>query len=423
MRPACILLSTAILVMTPPPGIAQESGDGSLDEAVTGAVPRRTIAAEEDPYAPLGVRVGGYVLYPSLTGTVGYVGNTAGVGGGTASGYAAVGSRFEIRSDWAEHEATMTLDSALRRYFDGTTADDPTLALDATGRLDLDDGWSAGFRGGYAYQTQAISDPDFPAGVDRPPGVHALSASASLTGGNGPATAILEGSLLRTIYEDGSSGGIAVDQGDRTNTVVAARLRLGYEAGAALTPFVAGEVSRRQYDQTVDNDGLLRSGYGYAARAGITVDRGPILTGEAAVGYARATFDDPVLASLASFIADGSLTWSPSVLTTVSLNGATTINPSADPASSGSVVFDASVEAEYAWRRNVTFEASAGVRRERFQGTGQIDTGYEAGLSATWKANRWVYLTGAYARGWLVSTEAGRGYRSDSVRVELTAQR
>jgi len=424
MRLASILLTTAIFIATPPPGTAQEAGeDGLADEAITGALPRPAFPAESDPYAPLGIRSGGFVLYPSLTGTIGYLGNTAGVGGGTGSAYGAVTSRFEMRSDWAEHEATLTFESGYRSYFDGVTADDPTLSIDASGRIDLNDDWSAALRGGYGFETQGIADPDFPAGVDRPPGVHTLAASTAVEGGNGVAVVALEGRLHRTMYEDGTSGGVEVDQDDRTNTVLAARLRLGYQATASLVPFVEGDVSRRLYDQTVDNDGLMRSGFGYAYRAGLAVDRGPILAGEVAVGYATATFDDPLLAALSALTFDGSLVWSPSVLTTVTLAGATTLNPSADPASSGSIVVDGAVDVAYAWRRNVTVEGSAGVRHERFQGTGQVDTGYRAGVGATWRANRWLRLAGVYAHEWLVSTVPGRGYQTDSVRVELTAQR
>jgi len=74
-------------------------------------------------------------------------------------------------------------------------------------------------------------------------------------------------------------------------------------------------------------------------------------------------------------------------------------------------------------RANVTIDWTIGARHARFQGTGQVDTGYRAGVSATWKANRWLHLTGGYVHEWLNSTAAGRSYQSDAVRLELLAQR
>ncbi len=89
---------------------------------------------------------------------------------------------------------------------------------------------------------QSISDPSFPAGVDHPPGVHDFTGSAALDGGFGRTIFTLEGKTERTLYENGTSGGAVVDQGDRNNTVFGGRLRLGYESPLGVTPFVEGEV-------------------------------------------------------------------------------------------------------------------------------------------------------------------------------------
>ena len=393
----------------------------ALDDTITASIRRRTIAPESDPYAALGVRAGGFVLFPSLTVTTGYTSNASGSGGGSGSAYGKVTPELDISSDWAEHEATLALRGSYERFFDGTTAAKPTGTVAATGRIDVNDGWSVNLDGAYDFETQAISDPGFPAGVDSPPGVHGLSGSAAVDGGAGRGVFALEGSVERTIYENGTSAGLPVDQGDRTNTVSSARLRLGYQATPSLTPFVEVAVARRAFDRTVDIDGLMRSSTGQAYRAGVMIDREPVLGGEIAVGYAQADFDDASLATLAALTVDGSLIWAPSELTTVSLNGATSLNPSADPASS--VVYDGSVDLAYAWRRNVTVEWTIGARHQRFQGTGPVETGYRAGVSATWKANRWLQFTGGYVREWLNSTDAGRGYQSDAIRLELRAQR
>ncbi|MEX0852988.1 MAG: outer membrane beta-barrel protein [Bauldia sp.] len=394
-----------------------------LDETTTGSLPRRTAAPETDPYAPLGIRSGGFILYPSLSVTAGTTTNATGTAGGAGSAYARVSPELEVRSDWAEHEATLALRGSYQVFFDGMTDDRPTAAIEATGRRDLGDGWSIAVEDGYGFETQAISDADFPAGVDSPPGVHDLRTSIALNHGGGRALVELESSLHRTIYEDGTSGGSVVDQGDRTNNVFGGRLRLGYEVGASVTPFVEAELRRRVYDRTVDNDGLMRSAFVQAYRAGLVFDRAPVLTGEAALGYARADFDDATLAALSNFTVDGSLAWSPREPVTVLLNGTTELRPSADPASSGAVAHQASVDVSYAWRRNVAIAATAGIRHERFQGTGQIDTLTSAGARLTWKANRWLWLTAGYEHERLDSTAAGRSYRSEAVMIELKALR
>ena len=415
-----------LILSAQPPSDGAAAADAtadSLDDTTTGAIGRRTIAPQDDPYAALGIRAGGFVLFPSLTVTTGHTSNAAESSGGSGSAYVTVTPELAIRSDWAEHEATLTLRGSYERFFDGTTADKPTATVAATGRIDLDDGWSVDVGGGYDFETQSAADPDLPAGVDSPPGVHGLNGSATLNKGAGRGVFALAASVERTSFEDGTSGGVPVDQGDRANTVYGARLRLGYQATPSLTPFVEAAVSRRAYDRTVDNDGLMRSSVGQAYRAGLMVDRRPVLSGEIAVGTARADFDDAALSALSALTVDGRLAWAPSALTTVTLNGATSLDPSTDKDSSGSVVYDGSVDLAYAWRRNVTVEGTIGARQARRQGTGPVDTGYRAGVSATWKANRWLHLTGGYAHEWLVSTDASRNFQSDSVWVEMRAQR
>jgi hypothetical protein len=394
-----------------------------LDDTTTGSVPRRAPAPQGDPYAALGIRSGDFIVYPSVTVSAGYTSNAASAAGGTGSATATVSPEIAIRSDWAENEANLIVGGSYEAFLDGTTAGKPTVNVDADGRIDGQNGWAVALAGGYSFETQSLSDPNFPAGVDRPPGVHDLTGSVEADRNAGPAVVQVEGLVDRTIYENGTSGGLVVPQGDRTNTVFGARARFGYRTGASLAPFVEAEARRRLYDQTVDDHGLMRSGYLQAYRAGLMVDRAPVLSGEVAVGYLRASFDDPALDALAAFVIDGSLEWSPSALTLVRLNAATSINPSTDPASSGSLVHDASIDFAYDWRRNVTLSGTASVRHERFQGTGQVDRDYKAGFAATWKANRSFWLSGRYEHEWLTSTLAGHGFHSDAALVELRIQR
>ncbi|MCR4283165.1 MAG: outer membrane beta-barrel protein [Bauldia sp.] len=402
------------------PGIVP--GDGAvLEEAAP--IPRRTVSSETDPYEALGIRAGGFILYPSLTVRGGYTTNADAAAGGSGAGFGVLTPELLLRPDWARHQATLRLSGDYTQYFDGSAAS-PSASAEATGRIDIADGWTGDLAASYDYGQQSITDPNYPASADFAPGVHDLAASAGLSGhAGGRGVFAVEGKLARSIYENASSGGGPIDQGDRNNTVFGARLRAGYEVTASLTPFVEGEVSRRLYDRPLDSDSIARSSANLAWRAGVAVDRGPLLSGEIAVGVAEETFDDASLAALRALTVDGSLVWAPTALTTVTFNGSTALDPSTDPTSSGSVVYDGSVDLAYAWRRNATLTGTAGVRQERFQGTNLIDTRYRAGFGATWKLNRTMHLTAGYLHEWLQSSDASRDYQSDEVRLELRLQR
>jgi hypothetical protein len=399
----------------PLPGVAP------TDDLTTASLPP-VWRPTADPYEPLGIRAGSFVLYPSLTTTLGQTSNAVGAAGGAAGTFVILSPELSLRSDWARHEATLDLSGSFEHFPNGAADDRPKFEARATGRIDAGDMWTVPLSADYAFTTQAISDPDFPAGVDFPPGVHGLKGSIGVDR-TGPAVIQAEAKVNRTIYENGTSGGLVVDQGDRTNTVFGARLRLGYAVTPSLAPFVEGELARREFDRTVDSDGLRRSGDLLFLRAGIAVDRGPILTGGLAVGFGIATFDDPALAAIRAFVVDGNVMWSPTALTTVTFDAATAFNPSTDLASAGSAVYDASAALAYAWRTNVSLQAKLAARHERFQGTGDVDTDATARLAATWKLNRMLWLTGAYEHEWLTSTAPGRAFQADAVRVELKAQR
>ncbi len=391
-----------------------------LDPTVTGTISHKVPETEDDPFAALGIRAGSFILYPSLTTSFEHATNSSGNG---RADTLTVTPELRLQSDWAQHEATLTLRGSYARDFAGDTPDSPSGSANATGRIDLKPGWTVGLAGGYAYSQQSISDPNFPAGVDNRPGVHDFTGSAALNGRFGRAVFTLEGKADRSIYENGTSGGAVVDQGDRNNTAFGGRLRLGYELPLGVTPFVEGEVSRRQYDRTTDNNGLKRSSLAAIGRAGVTFDRGPVLTGEVALGYGLQTFDDPALAALGAFTVDGSLVWSPTRLYTATFSGSTAFNPGTSVGSSGSVAYSGSADVAYAWKRNATVDWTGSLTHETFQGTGRVDTTITAGVGATWKLNRRTWLTGGYSHEWAMSTAPGNTYQSDTLKVELRLQK
>ena len=402
------------------PGIPPEGEVDAFGNPVV-VVPRPPEA--DDPYAPLGIRAGGLLLFPALTATLGYNTNADAAPGGAGAAFGVLVPELLIQSDWARHEATVRLVGEYDQTFDGS-AGSPSGEAEATLRLDHADGWWSDFGAGYIYSQQSSTDPDFPAGADQSPGLHGLVASAAFSGrAGGRGMFTVEGSVDRAMYDNATAGGVPVDQSDRNNTAFTARLRAGSEVTPSLTPFVEVAVSRSLFDRTIDNDGLARSSTGHALRAGVAIDHDPFLSGEVAIGYAEERFDDPTLAALGVLTFDGSLVWAPTELTTITFNGATSLEPSADPVSSGSVVYDGSVDLAYAWRRNVTLTGTAGATQERHQGTGLVDTNYSAGFSATWRMNRTHHFTAGYEHEWQESTDPTRAYQADVVRVELRMQR
>jgi hypothetical protein len=404
--------------MTLRPSVYDNVYELNVIEQETVAAPARKPSAD-DPYAPLGISAGGLILYPSIALGIGATDNASNSFGGVPGSFWSVTPTLDIRSNWDTNSANVLLAGSYQDFFNDAAPAEPAASATGNLHLDLADRFSADFTGGALYSEQSLSDPNYPTGADKPPGVIALNGTAALNGAFGRIKVTLAGGAERTIYENAMSGTTVIDQGDRTNTLYTGRLRLGYELGPTFTPFVETEVGRRLYDRPIDDEGKDRAATSYALRAGIEVDRDPLLKGEIAVGAIHETFDDATLADINALSFEGTLTWSPRRLWTITLSGNTALNPTTDPTSSGSVFYTGSLDVAYAWRRNVTLDWISYVSNEDYQGTGEVDTTYSTGLSATWKLNRELQLVASYTHQWLVSNDPFRPYQSDTIQAAM----
>jgi hypothetical protein len=388
---------------------------------VSGAAVRR-VTDEEDPYAPVGIRVGSFIYYPAVTVGAGFTTNAENIAGGHASPSLDISPELLIQSDWARHEATFSFKGDWEHFTDGSARDNPSAEVAATGRLDIADRWSLDFDSTYAYSQQSVSDPNFPTGATDNPGVHTIDTGAALNGAVGRNEFTFGTRAIRSIYEDADTGSSTIDQSYRDNWLYSERLRFGYELSPAFTPFVEGELFQRVYDADTDDSGIARSSRGFAVRAGLAFEDAPIWKGEIAIGTRQEKLDDPSLATLRALTVDGSLVWSPTALTTVTTDLSTGFNPSTNPDSPGSIVYDASIDFAYAWRPNVTFDLTGSAEYERFVSLGETDWTYDLGASATWKLNRSMQLKAGYVHEWVTSNVPGVAYASDAVRVDLRLQ-
>lgn len=396
-----------------------ESPEGPVS---TGSAVRRASEAD-DPYAPVGIRVGSFIYYPAVTVGAGFTTNAENIAGSDASPTMHISPELLIQSDWARHEATLSFKGDWEHFTDGAARDNPSAEVAATARLDIADRWSLDFDSTYKYSQQSVSDPNFPTGATDNPGVHTIDTGLALNGAVGRNEFTFGTRAIRSIYEDADTGSSVIDQHYRDNWLYSERLRYGFELSPAFTPFIEGELFQRVYDEASDNNGIARSSRGYAVRAGVAFEDAPIWKGELAVGTRQEKLDDPALATLRALTVDGSLVWSPTALTTVTTDLSSTFNPSTNPDSPGSIVYSGSLDLAYAWRPNVTFNLTGSAEYERFVGLGETDWTYDLGASATWKLNRAMQLKAGYVHEWVTSNVAGVAYASDAVRVDLRLQR
>ena len=111
--------------------------------------------------------------------------------------------------------------------------------------------------------------------------------------------------------------------------------RVSYDLKPGLKPFIEGEVDTRVHDQRLDRNGYLRNSDGGFVKAGTQFEFSRLLIGEAAIGWAARTYEDPRLLPLQGLLTSASLIWSATPLTTAKFFATTSIDETTLPGVSG----------------------------------------------------------------------------------------
>jgi len=349
-----------------------------------------------DPYEPTGIRLGTFVLKPSLSQGIGYEKTKTG-GASSSRTFSQTGLKGTLTSDWSRHQLTIEAEGVHQRNISGTGETEPKAGINADLRLDLADDTIADITGGYNFERESSSDPNAVNGATVQSGVHTFTAGAKVKHDFGLIRGTLGAELEREVYGSAELGsGGKLDLSDRNNTQGTLTGRVGFELSPALIPYLEASIGRSRYDHKQDSLGYERSASTLGGRAGMEVDLGEKLRGDLGIGYKRATFDDSRLAALEGITLDGAVFWSPQRGTDLRLGLATNFEPSTAAGQSGYVEYVATADLTHELRDNLVARLSGSYTWRDFPasaGTTDQDV-YLAGAGLTWNINRWLAMTG-----------------------------
>jgi hypothetical protein len=378
---------------------------------------RRNSRPVDDPYAPLGLRLGTINVFPTIEALAGYDSNPARAASGQArKGSAVVRTEagFTARSDWSRHEVSADVRGSYNRYTSLPGADRPEASARIGGRLDVakDTAIDAELRGRLDSQTPGSAN--LTSAAQGRPLTYQYGGSVGATQRFNRLAVSLRGSVDRSTFEDAStSNGQVLSQQDRNFTQYGLRLRAGYEVTPGVTPFAEALLDTRKYDLRTDSQGFQRDSSGVQARVGASVELTRTLTGEVLAGYGSRRFEDQRLRELKGPVVEAALNWTVSPLTTVRLRGTTEFEETTIAGSSGSITRRLSLELSHAFLRNLVFNAGASIARADYNGIIRRDDTYRASLGLDYGLTRNVVLKGSYARERTVSNAQGNNVSSN----------
>lgn len=378
---------------------------------------------EDNPYSPLGLRLGTFTVFPTLEEGLTWTSNADNGPDGGEAVLSESTLRLNAVSDWSRHQATVDGVGTYEKSLSGEEVSEFEGALEAALQLDLADDLSGRGALSYSVRRESASSPDFIAGVDRQPLRHTFDGEVAVEKTLGPIRLGVTGEVSRDQYGEARlDNGETLSQDDRNATLALVRLRGGYEISPSLIPFLEVEAGRRVYDEERDAGGYARSGNRYGARAGVELDLSEKLSGEVSAGWVSQDFEDSRLEAISGLDLRANLDWSPMRGTLVSLDASTTVEGTADVGESGSLLHSSTLRLERQMRANLTGDIAAGVAYRDYSGDGH-DLILSGEAALTWWLNRYAGLTGRLRHERQTSDLPGRDYETSSVFLGMKFQR
>ncbi|WP_292445656.1 outer membrane beta-barrel protein [Mesorhizobium sp.] len=390
----------------------------------TEAIEGQDKKAEDDPFVATGIKLGSFVIRPTLEQGLTASSNADSSSGGKPALLSESALRFSAISDWRENSATVDGYGIFRKTISGDEVSDAQGRVEGTLNVDLDNELRAIAKLGYEAVPESASSPVVIVGTVSQPVRQTINGSLAVEKDAGKMRFALTGAVEHDIYGDAKlSMGGSLSQKDRDSTLYTAILRTGYEISPAITPFTEVEVGRRAYDLRVDNNGFERSSTRLGARAGIELDLGEKLAGEFSAGWLREAIDDDRLQAISGPTVNADLKWSPERGTTIGLIGQTTVEGTTTAGQSGDILYSGRLTGEREIRANLTGNAVLGLDWRDYVGSNGHDLRLSAEAGLTWWLNRYAGLTTRARTEKQTSNLPGRNYTANSIFVGLKLQR
>jgi len=388
------------------------------------APPRRAPASALDPYEPLGVRVGAFLLRPSFDISRGLNTNPGSQRNGRSSPFTAVEPALKLRSQWSSHEFAADLRGSFTSYDRMPSSDRPQLDARTFTRIDISRDTRVDVENRFMLSTDYPGSPNLPADIAKLPIFTTYGATAGLTQRFNRLELSGKASIDRIVYQDSMlTDGSTSSNHDRDLDQYGGQVRVGYEVMPGVKPFAEIGGDTRQHDVQFDRNGFQRDSYALTPKLGTTFELGRKLTGEVSVGYLTRHYKDPSLQELRGFVADASLVWAASGLTTATLTAKSRADELVSAGMSGMLRRDVDIQIDHSFRRWLIGTVKFGYGFDQYVGSERADSRTSLGTALTYKFNRDLSLKGEYRYNWLDSNIPTESYNASIYMVGLKLQR
>ena len=376
-----------------------------------------------EPYDPVGIRIGSFVLFPEAELGGSWYSNVLRSPTATADIAFDFKPTARLVSDWQRHALEFRAGATLSYFNELNSENDRGYNLEARGKLDLTKRTNL-----QAFVARDLSQESRSA-ID----ANSAGERADLTLDRVGATfnhrfnrlsLQLRGTVEDYRYSDVLVGNMIQSNADRNHTNYEETVRASWEFKPTLTGFVEAGVNQRRYETVAQSDNIGRNSNGQRYRAGVSFgNTGKILRGELAVGYGIQTPEDSRLGSVEGVIVDANVAWRMSELTTLTFNAQSDISETTTADASGVISHSFGVEARHAFRRQLIGFAGTSYTMQNYVGVPIDESAWRAETGLEYYLSREAMLFGRYRHSLVESTEPDSNYSTDEIHIGMRIRR
>jgi hypothetical protein len=380
--------------------------------------PNVPVTARPRPdFDPLGIRAGGFLLYPSVTVDGSYNDNIFATDDDEESDFIFTFSpQITARSNFPRHSLDFTVQSDIGQYVDNTDENFVDYGADLGGRLDITRNNRLVGGAFYEHGHDSRDDPEDP-GVDvseEPLEYDEYGGDLGFEQDFNRFNVAVTGDVGRRDYDDDT-------EADRDRLLYGGRLRTGYFISPRINAFVQGGYRREERDTSEGSTPpIKRDNNVYDARIGTAIDFTGLLFGEVSVGWSVQDFDESELDTENGLVYGAGLTWNPTQLTSLTLDADGGFVPSDVGASN--LENQVALRIDHELLRNVLIGGQIAYERDDFQDTGRVDNRFDVGPDITYLLNRYLSVGAGYTFTTQTSDDNEEEFTRNLFTLRLTAQ-
>ncbi len=386
---------------------------------------RRPDAPETDPWAPLGVRVSSFLIFPELGIGVVASDNILASPNRPLSDHAfEINPRVRFQSTWSRHSLSGEAQTRDSWYKNFPSENEDSYDAILRGRIDVLRSTNLELETSASKFQESRGSIDFPDAAAEPGDIMTERAAAAFNHTFNRLKGTLRGAISEIDYSDAvEADDVPVNNDDRDYRQNELGLRVSYEFNPGMIAFTDVERNNRRFRLALDDDGFNRDSDGWEAVAGLRFDFSTIVTGELSLGYALQNPKDAAFVDVEGAIINAAIFWRPTALTTLRFEARSAIEQTTTLDSAGALTRAYLIGIEHALRRNIILGGFIGFAESDYAGSDLVEERLTGGLTIEYRLNRSVAIEGSWQH---ISYDAGAvnsEYRENEFRLGMRFRR